>query len=1046
MNISKIKYMLCLPVAMTMMLAGCTDDFFADGVESPLSTDAVAFTAAVSPVESNRTRGGNDLYSPLTLTDDREEFPLYLHTYEHPMGDETGESSPSTRGVQVGSAADLYKIHKSFGVKGDYESDGSSFMEMQDTRMLSTGNNRVWTTTVPKRWPGDKRLTFNAIAPFDHLDKLKSPHYSKNQISFSYSAQKSADGMNDAEAQPDLLTAVATMNREESADYNYRIPLKFQHALSAVKFAVRDVLKGKVISISIKNVKGSGDCVYTADSNSDNGKFTWTNQQGSESYTQLFNHEVEGNNFDSENEANDVVLTDDMPSKTFMMIPQMISEDAEIEVEIERYNVVDGLPSVIKVKGKILDNNVKEWKAGYEYIYTISTSKDNWVYVLDADGNTAKGLDNIYVYNPGADEFASYGNNAYFNVRSYRYKANDQNFIEALPWSASHGGSESYQIEKPGDENGTVYPNKFVTNSDWITDTNSSSPLAGKGTSNRTAQERHNLVFLPHYVTTNWEGDKTMQAYEPYSGFSKDNPYDLSTFGGLRSRTTANCYIVDRSGWYMLPLVYGNAIKNGATNASAYTSASNNTGDNYRLLKTMTDYNGNAITGPNISGVTNASRAELVWQDAYNMIDQNSVEIVTVNGERMLRFFVERENLQQGNAIVALTNQTNGAIMWSWHIWATEHWLNPSTRLPHVYNNVAYFNNFVANNVTSFRERGDVAITHNQPTGTTFYMSPYNLGWCDPKRVVYLQRHNQMDFVQYMPDGKTKTSKTDKLAIIQDGETIDYKYANNSYYQWGRKDPMRGFFDHDSHMKAVFGTRPSTVGDQSVTIATAIRNPNVFYGKSGASGSAKEDWCVNSGHSNLWNNHANMDTQNVNNASADANRNTSMWVHTKTIYDPSPAGYMVPNVGVFHFIFTQTSGANITGGWSGGQVTGLTALNNRLHGSSLTNTAVYDYVVYGGSSTTDRSTAVFFSATGNKWWSGDHLTGVAGGDNYNPQLCYLWTSRYCRDNSNHSAYGMALGLDQDLASPNESTNVYYISAHFYGRRAMGRAVRAIREP
>ncbi len=45
--------------------------------------------------------------------------------------------------------------------------------------------------------------------------------------------------------------------------------------------------------------------------------------------------------------------------------------------------------------------------------------------------------------------------------------------------------------------------------------------------------------------------------------------YDLSTRDGLMN--TANCYLVHAAGYLLLPLVYGNAIKDGATNAAAYT-------------------------------------------------------------------------------------------------------------------------------------------------------------------------------------------------------------------------------------------------------------------------------------------------------------------------------------------------------------------------------------------------------------------------------------------------------------------------------------------
>ena len=66
---------------------------------------------------------------------------------------------------------------------------------------------------------------------------------------------------------------------------------------------------------------------------------------------------------------------------------------------------------------------------------------------------------------------------------------------------------------------------------------------------------------------------------------SADDPHDLSyDYNGLMN--TANCYVVTHPGYYKFPLVYGNAIKNGATNAIAYGSS------------TFVNHLGNQISDP----------------------------------------------------------------------------------------------------------------------------------------------------------------------------------------------------------------------------------------------------------------------------------------------------------------------------------------------------------------------------------------------------------------------------------------------------------------
>lgn len=138
-----------------------------------------------------------------------------------------------------------------------------------------------------------------------------------------------------------------------------------------------------------------------------------------------------------------------------------------------------------------------------------------------------------------------------------------------------------------------------------------------------------------------------------------------------QSMTTANCYLVHANGDYMIPLVYGNAIKNGAVNTTAVRPGGTTT-DTY--LSKFVNHAGNSITGPWITksksgtgvnkgmGLTVAS-AELLWQDRAGLITS-----VSINGD-YLKFTVG--SYGGGNALIAVKN-SNGTILWSWHIWATD--------------------------------------------------------------------------------------------------------------------------------------------------------------------------------------------------------------------------------------------------------------------------------------------------------------------------------------------------------------------------------------
>lgn len=496
----------------------------------------------------------------------------------------------------------------------------------------------------------------------------------------------------------------------------------------------------------------------------------------------------------------------------------------------------------------------------------------------------------------------------------------------------------------------------------------------------------------------------------------------------------------------MFPLVYGNAIKNGAANTSAYICQNKSTDANLKLLGTLIDYKNRTITGPNITAPTNA-RAELVWEDAYNLVD--SLELTTINGEKMIRFYIDPNIIQQGNAVIALTDGSNkvdgkSPVIWSWHIWATEHWIDKTTRKPHAFDTGnSTFNTYKSSAaktengmVIGLRQCGDVAVTYNQK-GRSFMMAAYNLGWCDPKKVLYLKRKGTMDFVQYRPDGSAKTGKTAQLPIIQEGETIDYKYANNVYYQWGRKDPIRGFFNHEHSRKRVFGPRaPIAAYDKRVNIGDAIQNPNVYYVSNQPAGSAFEDWLTTNFKSNLWNNNATSSLANRD----DNNDHADLWSHTKTIYDPSPAGYLIPNAGVWHVV--QKSWSNTTGNtWAGGNWPLSTFKNSKINGDVID---AFNYKVWGKGNANKDNEALFFSSTGNRWWTdGWKPNGIGAGENFGKNVSYAWSNR---SYTGKNAYGMALGLDTNRDDHESDTNDrYYVGGQFIGRRAMGRPVRCIRE-
>ena len=254
----------------------------------------------------------------------------------------------------------------------------------------------------------------------------------------------------------------------------------------------------------------------------------------------------------------------------------------------------------------------------------------------------------------------------------------------------------------------------------------------------------------------------------------------------LASQSTANCYVIHNPGTYKFPTVYGNSIKNGATNDKAYKSSK--TG-NPNILENFIKADGSPITHPQIENINNAC---LIWQDTKDLISEINYDAAT----KYVSFAVKKETIHNGNAIIAVRNASN-EILWSWHIWVTE------------------------------RDLSSVEVTNFQNVKYNFL--PVNLGWCGFGNEWYAPREVKTRL-------KQAGGKTADLVFQSNGEVLnsdyDIKNGNNPYYQWGRKDPMlpgNGIGDAD---KTCFTTDAQYAfqhtGLNTSDIKEYIRNPHKF--------------------------------------------------------------------------------------------------------------------------------------------------------------------------------------------------------------------------
>ena len=424
--------------------------------------------------------------------------------------------------------------------------------------------------------------------------------------------------------------------------------------------------------------------------------------------------------------------------------------------------------------------------------------------------------------------------------KSYRYKGD--------AGSPSVEEPVAYHLEYS--EDGV---NWSTTAPSWLTDAISETGFAG-------SIEGEELTLTLEARTESGYDEHADTLSRRSRGTEKD-PFDLSTVnvatGATVARTTANCYVVSASGYYKFPLVYGNALLNGAANDAAYhRQQTTATGSQY--LAYLLDHNdepidnsGSLVTSGSVQYVNSIYIAErfadrtltaaLVWQDAPGLVTDVALPTPLNLADACMTFHVPAETICQGNAILAVL--VDGVVAWSWHIWVTDEDLSVLTEV-----------------------------------GDGYRMPQVNLGWCDGIPHIYDAREFQVRAVQ--TGGETSAPVT----VIQTKGKI-YVPGNCTYYQWGRKDPLLPATGTANTNKRYYCTvsdyAPQFGVTGGVTLGEAIRNPWKHYARRTGEGTY-EDWCVNT-YFNNWNT-----------TLAGYGNGQLATPVAKTIYDPSPVGFKVP--------------------------------------------------------------------------------------------------------------------------------------------------------
>lgn len=945
-----------LLTAMSFALVSCfKDELVGSRVNSRSNIIGFGISAATTADGTPLTRATQYADSALLMLGRGGADTLYLHASSE-NNISALDTSVATRGVPVNSS-NFSTVCKNFSVSA-FTPTRAYYMKNVRVDNLANG---IWSSDEEHFWPEDEEMTldFFAYAPavfgenpvFAEDDIQYPPSDSNGKIMrFNYTVPGSGESVtNAAELQPDIMFAYSSQNKKDTDPATGSVPLKFYHALAGVKFVAKDITGGTVKSITLKNLYGTGTCTYTFTTGEPT--IAWTDLDGQDycSFSQEFNVKV------NNQQTGEQPITDKAPETTFMMLPQDI-KNAEVEVLFNDgetdYTLTGKLfdPSITSADN---DTDLSTWDAGKIYTYAISTESINWTYVFKVTPTITLKLGET---------------SAPYKVTSYRFRTSNPEEKQPVAWTAKARSA----IETDPSDNSVKDIlsdlSTVVTEFDY------------SGYGSEAGAVEHNFVMEAGVLHTTYKHDAEMQSYPPKGSLEK--PYDLSTSGCTIPRETANCYAVNASGTYMLPLVYGNAIKNGQDNKRAYSNPD------------FKDYLENSIEDPYIYNNHGYQPYDacLVWSDGYYMFENVHLS----DDKKWLVFSINADYMQQANAVLAVRD-SQGKIMWSWHIWVTERTLQKVHQVQ----------------------------DYDSGQLNAYGLMQCNLGWVDAKWVYYNSRNLDFDFTQ------NTSGNVQSLKVIQEGAAFDYKDVGSTYYQWGRKDPLvalqnwdtYGYEDYRVHQTSDTKYVYRHSNGKNTTIGGAIQHPNVYFTRStDINPETGKPYAANWLRHNvptLWN--ADQGNQSSTNS-------------VKTIYDPSPRGYKVPVPRAFA-VFVD----GCTGDGSKPELRGT------LNGEQSSEAPFNTYYVWTGKDGTGEH--IPMTGTGQRadvanlpvYKEGDNLAEIGG--LWSLYGVYYWS---CIQNNETSGYTLVIRCDRDRATNEIVGNITY-SYLFSGTKTMARPVRCIED-
>lgn len=845
-------------------LAGCTDDTFdqlQNKQDGPLAFEVLAPESWTDG--SSRSRGVDDV--AITRMDSGADGPLYLIA-EISNNPDTVMSVSASRGTSVTTNT----FYPSFGLSaicyaGSWSDDDASDLTTNFAHNIKmVAKNNVWQAADESEildWTGSGNIRFFAYAPFDG-DKLNA-----TGASISHSAQSvpgiPAVAFKQTTVVKDHVDLLST-NIDYDASKGGKVSLKFRHSLTAVvvKTGV-DMLPGKVTEVTLSGIYDRGTHSIGTDK--------WTIDEKTavkETFTVKPDKTLDASGSGSKpgnTKPGEEIVGGDL---TFFMVPQTLGSDAKLTIKF-----TDKASGADRTLTASLTGQT--WKAGTRVAYSLNTTGIKVVPTVNFDFVTVRPTKSTREGETEIEKSRGIPTSGY------------------IPEFLATAYAKVYQLNESKDEvnaKKVMLPFKVEYSKDGGATWKDASWTSHAKT-DENGMTKGSILLEPRKVFSDMRG----ALYTNVQIGDSTSYHDLSGGG-----ETANCYMVNAPGYYSLPLIYGNARgEGGIDNKSAYTSTSECADElaNKFVLRNFVDHNDKAISGPEIpDGLI--GDAVLLWQDSPELVRNVHLDA----DRKKINFQIDREAINQGNAVIAVrANGPDKTILWSWHIWVTHYDWN---------------NNLI------------LATSKGYEDNKEYWFTPCNLGYCDDHDEDKAAKTYSIRLTATLPDGTTKEYKVE--GVEQDAVEASFA-GDNTYYQWGRKDPMlSGIWNNDTHAHAIVSSEPTQFDmdnkpyypgvcrfskreyNDGMSIGESIMYTNQFFSHDNPGDRyTPDDFWRRHWHNgsklgglrtimNYW------DSELTEVYFSDGKSATSNYQYTplgqlptKTIYDPCPVGFCVPNANAF---------------------------------------------------------------------------------------------------------------------------------------------------